>query len=56
MPNLVNGTTGERLYGGDYYQNINALVVACGRCKGQTERHLQPGGLWKRVIVAGKAQ
>ena len=55
QPNIVNGSTGKRVYGSDYYQNLMlwALPAAIeGKDVGQA---CAPGALVDKVIKAGKA-
>jgi uncharacterized protein (DUF608 family) len=54
QPNLVNGATGERIYGSDYYQNLVLWVLTAAiEGKGVAQACAQ-GGLIDRVIRAGK--
>jgi uncharacterized protein (DUF608 family) len=54
QPNLVNGATGERIYGSDYYQNLVLWVLTAGiEGKGVAQACVQ-GGLIDRVIRAGR--
>ena len=52
--NIVNGKTGERVYGSDYYQNMMLWAVPAAM-KGQDLGQVSaPGGLVDRVIQAGQ--
>jgi uncharacterized protein (DUF608 family) len=54
QPNIIKGDTGERVYGGDYYQNMMLWAVPVA-LKGQDLRSFcQPGGLVDKIIRAGK--
>jgi hypothetical protein len=55
QPNIIKGDTGERVYGGDYYQNMMLWAVPVA-LKGQDLRSFcQPGGLVYKIIRAGKS-
>lgn len=55
MPNLVNGKTGERLYGGDYYQNMMLWSLPAALKDTDLRGLCREGGLVDRVIKAGTA-
>jgi non-lysosomal glucosylceramidase len=54
QPNIIRGDTGERVYGGDYYQNMMLWIVPAA-CAGQDiQAFSAPSALVDRIIAAGK--
>jgi uncharacterized protein (DUF608 family) len=54
QPNIVNGATGERIYGSDYYQNMMLWALPAAIEKKGLAQACQQGGLIDRVIKAGQ--
>jgi uncharacterized protein (DUF608 family) len=54
QPNIVNGATGERIYGSDYYQNMMLWALPAGIEGKDVASTCAPKGLIDRVITAGK--
>lgn len=54
QPNVVNGVTGERIYGSDYYQNLLLWALPAGIERKDLAQACASGGLIDRVIRAGK--
>jgi uncharacterized protein (DUF608 family) len=54
QPNIVNGATGERIYGSDYYQNLMLWALPAGIERKGLAQACTQGGLIDRVIKAGK--
>lgn len=54
QPNIVNGATGKRVYGSDYYQNMMLWAVPAGIQKHDIKTACAGGNLIDRVIQAGK--
>ena len=58
QPNIVNGATGKRVYGSDYYQNMMLWAVPAAIGIDNTKRDIAAatgqGSLVERVILAGK--
>jgi uncharacterized protein (DUF608 family) len=58
QPNIVNGATGKRVYGSDYYQNMMLWAVPAAIGPDKDKRDIAaatgPGSLVERVILAGK--
>jgi uncharacterized protein (DUF608 family) len=56
LPNMVEGKTGTRHFGTDYYQNM-MLWALPDALAGRSLREAQaPGGLVSRVLAAGRAR
>ena len=53
QPNIIKGDTGERVYGGDYYQNMMLWTVPAAAAGQDLREFCGPGGLVDRVIKAG---
>jgi uncharacterized protein (DUF608 family) len=53
MPNLIRGNTGERIYGGDYYQDMMLWTVPAALQGTDLGGICREGGLAERVIRAG---
>ncbi len=56
QPNIIRGDTGERVYGGDYYQNMMLWTVPAALQGQHLAGPCAPGGLVDRVIRAGQRQ
>jgi len=54
QPNLVDGKTGGRIYGSDYYQNLILWALPAAIEGKDLAESCAPGGLVDRVIKAGK--
>jgi len=54
QPNIVNGSTGKRVYGSDYYQNMILWSLPAAIEQKDLAQACSPGSLVDRVIVAGK--
>jgi uncharacterized protein (DUF608 family) len=54
QPNIVNGATGERIYGSDYYQNLMLWALPAAMERKDLAQACAPAGLIDRVIKAGK--
>jgi hypothetical protein len=54
QPNIVNGATGERIYGSDYYQNLMLWTLPAGIERKDLAPACAQGGLIERMIKAGK--
>lgn len=54
QPNIVNGATGRRVFGSDYYQNLMLWAVPGAIQKADLRGASGPGSLVDRVIQAGK--
>lgn len=54
QPNIVNGATGKRVYGSDYYQNMMLWAVPAAFQRQDLAAFARQGGLIDRVIAAGK--
>jgi uncharacterized protein (DUF608 family) len=54
QPNIVNGATGKRVYGSDYYQNMMLWAVPAAVNGQDLGRFTAQGGLVDRIILAGK--
>jgi hypothetical protein len=51
-PNMVRGTSGDRLYGSDYYQNLMLWAIPAAMAGENLGGPCQPGGLATRIIAA----
>lgn len=54
QPNIVNGSTGKRVYGSDYYQNMILWSLPAAIEQQDLAKACAPGSLVERVIAAGK--
>ena len=54
QPNVVNGQTGQRVYGADYYQNMMLWALPAALAGNDIRRATAPGSLVQRVIDAGR--
>jgi len=54
QPNIIRGDTGERVYGGDYYQNMMLWTLPAALAGQDLSGPCAPGGLVDRVIQAAK--
>jgi hypothetical protein len=54
QPNLVDGKTGERIYGSDYYQNLILWALPAAIDGKDLAESCAPGGLVDRVIKVGR--
>ena len=54
QPNIISGDTGERVYGGDYYQNMMLWTVPAAAAGQDLAEFCASGGLVDRIIEAGK--
>lgn len=54
QPNIVNGSTGKRVYGSDYYQNMILWSLPAAIEQKDLGQASAPGSLVDRVIAAGK--
>lgn len=54
QPNIVNGSTGKRVYGSDYYQNMILWSLPAAIEQKDLAQASAPGSLVDRVIAAGK--
>lgn len=54
QPNIVNGATGKRVYGSDYYQNMMLWAVPAAINGQDLGRFTAHGSLVERIISAGK--
>ncbi len=54
QPNLVNGATGERIYGSDYYQNLMLWALPAAIEGKDLTQATAAGGLVDRIIKAGR--
>jgi uncharacterized protein (DUF608 family) len=54
QPNIVNGSTGKRVYGSDYYQNMMLWAIPAAVERKDLRGACAPGSLISRVIEAGK--
>jgi uncharacterized protein (DUF608 family) len=54
QPNMVNGATGERIYGSDYYQNLMLWALPAAIEGIDLARACTQEGLVERVLKAGK--
>lgn len=54
QPNIVNGSTGKRVYGSDYYQNMILWSLPAAIEQKDLAQACAPGSLVDRVIAAGK--
>ena len=54
QPNEVNGQTGQRIYGSDYYQNMMLWALPAALAGNDIRRATAPGSLVQRVIDAGR--
>jgi uncharacterized protein (DUF608 family) len=54
QPNIVNGSTGKRVYGSDYYQNMLLWSLPAAIEQKDIRQACGPGSLVNRVIRAGK--
>lgn len=54
QPNIVNGSTGKRIYGSDYYQNMILWSLPAAIERKDLAQACAPGSLVDRVITAGK--
>ncbi|HIQ04375.1 MAG TPA: hypothetical protein EYH31_01620, partial [Anaerolineae bacterium] len=52
QPNIIRGDTGERVYGGDYYQNMMLWAIPAALIGRDLSGPCAPGGLVDRVIQA----
>ena len=55
QPNIVNGATGKRVYGSDYYQNLMLWIVPAAIQKADIRTTCARGSLVDKVIQAGKS-
>ncbi len=55
MPNMVNGLTGERLFGTDYYQAMMLWAVPASTLDKDIKSFCAPGALVDRIIKAAQA-
>jgi uncharacterized protein (DUF608 family) len=53
QPNMVNGATGERIYGSDYYQNLMLWALPAAIVGNDLARACSQESLVERVIKAG---
>jgi len=53
QPNIIRGDTGDRVYGGDYYQNMLLWTLPAAIEGTDLSGPCRPGGLVDRVIQAG---
>ena len=53
QPNIVNGSTGKRVYGSDYYQNMILWSVPAAVERKDLKQASAPAGLMDKVIKAG---
>ncbi len=51
-PNMVRGTTGDRLYGSDYYQNLMLWAIPAAMAGEDLGGPCRPGGLADRILAA----
>jgi len=54
QPNIVNGATGKRVYGSDYYQNLMLWIVPAAMSKTDIRAACAPGSLVDKVIQAAR--
>jgi uncharacterized protein (DUF608 family) len=54
QPNIVNGATGKRVYGSDYYQNLMLWIVPAAIKRQDLASACGPESLVEKVIRAGK--
>jgi uncharacterized protein (DUF608 family) len=54
QPNIVRGDTGERMYGGDYYQNMLLWTVPASMAGQDIGAFCAPGGFVDRVMEAAQ--
>ncbi len=54
QPNIVNGATGKRVYGSDYYQNMMLWAVPAAFNRQDLAGFTRQGSLVDRVMAAGK--
>ena len=54
QPNIVNGATGKRVYGSDYYQNLMLWAVPAAIQKADLCHACAPGSFVDRIIQAGR--
>ncbi len=54
QPNLLNGSTGKRVYGSDYYQNLMLWSLPAAIARRDLGRACSAGSLVDRVIRAGR--
>jgi uncharacterized protein (DUF608 family) len=54
QPNVVDGNTGKRVYGADYYQNMILWAVPAALERKDLKDGVGPGTLVHRVLEAGK--
>ena len=54
QPNIVNGSTGKRVYGSDYYQNMMLWALPAAIERKDLAQASRPGGLIDRVMNAAK--
>jgi len=54
QPNIVNGATGKRVYGSDYYQNLMLWIVPAAINRQDLAAACGPESLVSKVIRAGK--
>lgn len=54
QPNIVNGQTGQRVYGADYYQNMMLWALPAALEGRDIKQATAPGSLVQRVIEAGR--
>jgi uncharacterized protein (DUF608 family) len=54
QPNIVNGSTGKRVYGSDYYQNMMLWALPAAIERQDLAKACASGSLIDRVIRAGK--
>jgi uncharacterized protein (DUF608 family) len=55
QPNIVNGSTGKRVYGSDYYQNMLLWSLPAAIEQKDLRHATAPGSLVDRVIRAGRS-
>jgi uncharacterized protein (DUF608 family) len=55
QPNIVNGATGKRVYGSDYYQNMMLWIVPAAIQKADIRTACAPGSLVDRVMHAARS-
>ena len=54
QPNEVNGQTGARIYGSDYYQNMMLWSLPAALAGHDIQQAIAPGNLVQRIIAAGR--
>ena len=52
MPNMVDGLSGKRLFGTDYYQAMMLWAVPAAALNQNLQSFCSPGGLVDRIIKA----